>query len=305
MKYGFAGIFIIVLTLLALMGIYAILDGTIINEENHTGLKEAMEGAMVDAVDIEHYQRTGELKIIKEKFVENFTRRFVETARYGLNEYRLEFYDIMESPPKASVKIVTKSGKFKMTLDSSDELQYDIVNRLDAILKYDGVHLYTYDLYAFSNREAYEKHGNKVLGIYSFNIQMPQELKETYNIAENNVDEAKKRSICNIVNIEYVEAVPAIPENESEKARKTFIEKYKTWYWEPKMVGLFNNVNDVGNTGVKFCEIGIVKKFEFVHGEKPSANNDYLKDLDVVFKDNCKGNFVTGYKYRVTWECEQ
>ena len=33
---------------------------------------------MIDAIDMDYYRESGELKIIKDKFVESFTRRFAE-----------------------------------------------------------------------------------------------------------------------------------------------------------------------------------------------------------------------------------
>jgi hypothetical protein len=86
---------------------------------------------MIDAVDYAYYRQHGEVKINKEKFVENFLRRFSETM--NLNKtYRVDFYGIYESPPKVSVKITTTSNTFTI---AGDQTSFDIVNKLDAILE--------------------------------------------------------------------------------------------------------------------------------------------------------------------------
>ena len=66
-----------------------------------------------DAVDYSHYKATGKLRIVKEKFVENFIRRFSENATLN-KTYKVNFYSITESPPSASVEIIAKTGDFKV-----------------------------------------------------------------------------------------------------------------------------------------------------------------------------------------------
>lgn len=103
------------------------------NTQDYYVLKEISEAAMVDAVDYGYYRESGELRINKEKFVENFLRRFAESV--SLNTYQVDFYDIYESPPKASVQVTTKSNKYQF---NSDVASFDIVNRVDAILELDS-----------------------------------------------------------------------------------------------------------------------------------------------------------------------
>jgi len=88
---------------------------------------------MYDSVDIAYYRSTGEVKIIKEKFVENFTRRFAASTNLSPEGYEIQFYDIIESPPKVSVLIITDLGTYNAVGDMSD---YKVANRLDAILEY-------------------------------------------------------------------------------------------------------------------------------------------------------------------------
>lgn len=85
---------------------------------------------MVESIDKSYYARTGELKIVEEKFVANFTRRFANNTMGSSKSYIIDFYDIMESPPKASVVIRNDTD-----LMIVDENSTDIVNNLTGILK--------------------------------------------------------------------------------------------------------------------------------------------------------------------------
>ena len=48
------------------------------------------------------------------------------------NPYNVNFYNVYESPPKASVEVTSKSNTYKI---SSSSESFDIVNRIDAILE--------------------------------------------------------------------------------------------------------------------------------------------------------------------------
>ncbi len=100
------------------------------DEQNYILLKEITEAAMYDAVDLASYRSTGTVRIDREKFVENFLRRFAESVTLG-NTYIIEIYDVNELPPKVSLKVSTKL----QTNVTSEIMEFDIVNRLDAILE--------------------------------------------------------------------------------------------------------------------------------------------------------------------------
>lgn len=100
------------------------------DEQNYILLKEITEAAMYDAVDLAAYRSTGVVRIDREKFVENFIRRYAESVTIG-NTYRVDIYDVNETPPKVSLRVSS-------TLESNvtDEMiEFDISNRLDAILE--------------------------------------------------------------------------------------------------------------------------------------------------------------------------
>lgn len=135
MKWSFASVGLIVLGLVGITIIMLFEQITTSNENDYYLLKEVTEAAMIDAIDISYYRDTGELKIVKEKFVENFTRRFSESTLLTGTGYTINFYDIIETPPKVSVIIDTGLGKYTIHQDTSD---YNISNKLDGILEYNG-----------------------------------------------------------------------------------------------------------------------------------------------------------------------
>ncbi len=130
MKESFWGIFIITLGVSAIIFIFFFQNITTTSEQNYTLLREVTEAAMYDAVDLATYRETGVVRINREKFVENFVRRFAESASLQ-NDYVIRIYDVNEVPPKVSLGVQTKvSG-------SSKEETVDVLidNKLDAILE--------------------------------------------------------------------------------------------------------------------------------------------------------------------------
>ena len=104
------------------------------DEQNYILLKEITEAAMYDAVDLASYRRTGTVRIDREKFVENFIRRFADSVTLG-NTYIVDIYDVNETPPKVSLKISSKVKGVADALIKDEMVEFDITNRLDAILE--------------------------------------------------------------------------------------------------------------------------------------------------------------------------
>lgn len=130
MKESFWGIFVIMLGVTSIAFIFFFQTATNTDEQNYILLKEITEAAMYDAVDLASYRSTGTVRIDREKFVENFIRRYAESVTIG-NTYRVDIYDVNETPPKVSLRVSS-------TLESNvtDEImEFDISNRLDAILE--------------------------------------------------------------------------------------------------------------------------------------------------------------------------
>jgi len=119
------GLFIIVVMMI-------VQDLTTTAEEDYYLMKEVMEASMADAIDYGLYRSTGEVRIIEEKFVENFTRRFAESVSAS-KDYKLEFFEIYESPPKATVRISTKTDEY--VVDSSEIVDFKIDTILSSIVE--------------------------------------------------------------------------------------------------------------------------------------------------------------------------
>lgn len=160
MKVSFEGLTLILLGIAGVLIISVFESVTINNESSYYVLKEAMKASMIESIDKQYYAThrlcsddskvcpaggnggvkcSGGIKISEQKFVENFTRRFAASINGDVNKYTLEFYDIIESPPKATVMIksntTTYTNKDNQTMVQSSA---DIENTLTGILEYYG-----------------------------------------------------------------------------------------------------------------------------------------------------------------------
>ena len=133
MRESYWGYWLIVLGVFVITVMMLISNVTTTSTQDYYLIKEVTEAAMVDAVDYGYYRQSGELRINREKFIENFLRRFAENV--SLSTYTIDFYDIYESPPKTSVKVTTESNSYNV---KTDQTSFDIINRVDAILELDG-----------------------------------------------------------------------------------------------------------------------------------------------------------------------
>ncbi len=125
---GVIGFCLIGLTILFLFGVL-----TINNESDYYNLKETTEAAMLESIDIAYYRDTGELKLVQERFVENFIKRFTATVGFGTSGYNIIFEDIIERPVKVSIVISSSTGDYQVMGDTSS---YEIKNKIDAVLEY-------------------------------------------------------------------------------------------------------------------------------------------------------------------------
>lgn len=137
MKWSFASVGLIIIGIFGFLIVLLFNEITVSNEQDYYTLKDATEAAMIESVDVAYYRLTGEIKISKEKFVENFTRRFTETSTFGQGNYSIIYNQISESPPKVSLQIVDATNSYNIynTFDVElDATQIDIVNEISAIL---------------------------------------------------------------------------------------------------------------------------------------------------------------------------
>lgn len=135
MKWSTVTVGVMILGIIGVSIILLFQQLTTTNENDYYLLKEITEAAMVDSIGISYYRETGELKIVREKFVENFTRRFAESTLIIGTKYTIKFFDIMEEPPKVSVRIDTGIENYKIYNTSGN---YEVLNQLTGIFEYVG-----------------------------------------------------------------------------------------------------------------------------------------------------------------------
>lgn len=159
------GYLFLVLGLLGIVLINLFGNITVSNEDMYYILKEVTEASMIDAVDYKAYRIgvgydgvtdtdpedqdsmhcisgiPGTVRIVKEKFVESFVRRFAESAT-GNRSYKISFDDIDECPPKVTITITAreKYNWLSKVLNKNETINYEtdsaeIVNTLSAILE--------------------------------------------------------------------------------------------------------------------------------------------------------------------------
>lgn len=133
MKESYWGYWLILLGVFIMVVMLFVNDATTTDTQDYYQLKEVANSAIYDSVDYAYFGQTGEIRIIKEVFVENFIRRFAQTVGMS-NTYQIDFYDLYESPPKASIKITTQTGNFLVAGDSTSA---DVVNSIDLIVEFD------------------------------------------------------------------------------------------------------------------------------------------------------------------------
>ncbi len=131
MKEAFWGYLLIGLGLMVIVVMMLVQNYTSTSEEDYYLAKEVLESSMIDSVDYGLYAQTGEVRIIESKFRESFIRRFAQSINNS-KTYTIDFYDIYEAPPKASVLIKTKTGSYSVNSDSSN---FDILTTLSGVLE--------------------------------------------------------------------------------------------------------------------------------------------------------------------------
>lgn len=203
MKWSFTSVGLIVFGLIGLTIIILFQNITTNNENDYYLLKEVTEASMIDAINMDYYRQTGELKIIKEKFVESFTRRFAESTVFASSNYTINYFDIMEEPPKATVSINTGIGQYTIYQDTSD---YHVANTLSAILEYYGKEESTIGENRIDGTPLVEKTFTKIYysmpysssGNYSVKepINLPDELKHS-NISDVEISKVESKENVN------------------------------------------------------------------------------------------------------------
>ena len=157
------GYLFLVLGLIGIVLINLFGNITVSNEDMYYILKEVTEASMIDAVDYQAYRVgvgydgvteetdsdsmhcisgiPGTVRIVKEKFVESFVRRFSKTVTNNRN-YKIIFEDIDECPPKVTITVTAKEqyGLLSNLFGGGKKVDYEtdsaeVVNTLSAILE--------------------------------------------------------------------------------------------------------------------------------------------------------------------------
>jgi hypothetical protein len=131
MKESFWGVFLVTIGVIGIGLLNAFQDIVTTGQHDYYLLREVTEGAMYDSIDLGHYRRLGEIRIIEEKFIENFLRRFSESfGRAGDRE--IVFYHINEMPPKVSIGL---DVGFNVKVYNFDDIDFNIGNNIIGILE--------------------------------------------------------------------------------------------------------------------------------------------------------------------------
>jgi hypothetical protein len=129
MKESMWGYWFIVLGL-SIMSIMVLLQNyTTTNEQDYYLIKNVLEASMYESVDYAYFRDTSRIRMNTEKFVENFLRRFAESVNIN-KTYEINFYQIYEDPPAASVEIKSDADGTKGKTEVDDV----VTNRLTGIL---------------------------------------------------------------------------------------------------------------------------------------------------------------------------
>ncbi len=131
MKESMWGVFVVTFGITAVFFVLLFQRIVTTNEQNYHILKEATEGAMYDAFDYSEYRAYGIVRIDEEKFVENFVRRFAQSASLT-DTYQIRIFHVNEEPPKVSVEVASMEVGNPGT---NEVFEFRIVNRIDAILE--------------------------------------------------------------------------------------------------------------------------------------------------------------------------
>lgn len=185
MKAAMWGVGLCVIGLLGLVLINLFGNITVTNQFNYTTMKNAVQAAMLDSLDIAHYRAGfclctndgsaintgtkktfsdkkqyefrdivndkcvntngesvnncvtlyGEYRLNINKFQETFEERF-KNVKTNNKDYEYIIQEIIEYPPKVSIKVISKDEEFSPTDKESGG--YNITNRIDAIIETNG-----------------------------------------------------------------------------------------------------------------------------------------------------------------------
>lgn len=125
MKESMWGYWIIVLGISILSVMMLLQNYSVTDEQSFFLAKENLASAMKESLDWGYFATSnkpidetnwqskdnyGKVKINREKLIENFIRRFADTVDIS-KTYTINFYNISEIPPAASVEVLSKTNQ--------------------------------------------------------------------------------------------------------------------------------------------------------------------------------------------------
>lgn len=143
MNKGMLAIGIILLSLIALLLINVLTNFSTGGELDYYLVRETTDASIQDSIDITAYRNCKIVRLDREKFVENFLYRFINSVD-NTREYDVYFYDINEVPPKVSVKVDSSTVLAFNVKNGESKEKADITTSYDAIVEsnYKDDHLY-------------------------------------------------------------------------------------------------------------------------------------------------------------------
>lgn len=289
MKWSTASLGVIVLGIIGVMVIVLFQQLTTSNESDYYLLKEITESAMIESIDLKYYRETGDLKIVKEKFVENFTRRYSQSTLFAGTKYTISFFDIIEEPPKATIIINTGLEQYRIYDTVND---YNVYNNLTGILEYVGKN-------TSLNNESRIYTTNKVLektyyavssasGLtrdFTEPINLPKELQGTH------IKDIKPEiTSSSIIGPNNPEAYTAVLKEPIDWARTSSVNKgiiinnnYATSIAGLRELSIYNCENDFGTKISGMCE-GNYKNNTWVHFKGTVGDPDQTAILKLNIK---------------------
>jgi hypothetical protein len=126
MKEAIWGVLIVVLGLFGILVVNLFQNVTVDNDRVYYLIKETTQAAAYDAIDLQYYRTTGNMKIAEDKFIENLTRRFAQNVTIG--DYTIIVEDLNEVPPKISLRI--RSGVTSLRGE-----EFGLLNRVDGVIE--------------------------------------------------------------------------------------------------------------------------------------------------------------------------
>ena len=132
MKEAYWGYWFIMLGVFIIAVMMFTQDATTSTTQDYYQLKEVANSAIYDSIDYAYYSQTKQVRMLKEVFVENFIRRFSETAALT-DTYQIDFFDLYESPPKVSIKVTSATGDHNVGRQNT---AVDVVNSIDIVVEF-------------------------------------------------------------------------------------------------------------------------------------------------------------------------